>query len=420
MFRYLTGFGCIVAVTGWLWVPVPAEAQGPRVLTLDEAIALADDQNPQLRAGSAGIEAARAGIVTAQGKLNPTAGMAAGGQSIRAPGNIAGLVTSYSYSQSLELGGLRPTRIAYAERGRESSEKLLEATRLAVLSGVRRAFYQALRQSGEIGILTENQRLVEELRNRIRVRVEVGEAGRLELTRAEAEVVVARTAVNRAQLQYIAAVSQLRAAMGGGVEADITPKGAVEVGKTLPPLEVLRREVLERHPQLLLARAEVRRAEARVEYEKAQRRPQPEVRADVDIPPDSPTYRVGLLIPLPVRNRREGPIAEAVALVKQAQAVERSRQVELLAATDGAYGRYQETRQQLEAFETGLLKEAEEALRAGETAYQLGERGILEVLDAQRVLRTVRLDFLNAQFDREAALIDLDELRAVDLRTKKP
>jgi cobalt-zinc-cadmium efflux system outer membrane protein len=62
------------------------------------------------------------------------------------------------------------------------------------------------------------------------------------------------------------------------------------------------------------------------------------------------------------------------------------------------------------------LREAEEALRAAEVAYQLGERGILEVLDAQRLLRTVRLNYLNAQFDRQAALVDLDELRGEELR----
>jgi hypothetical protein len=32
----------------------------------------------------------------------------------------------------------------------------------------------------------------------------------------------------------------------------------------------------------------------------------------------------------------------------------------------------------------------------------------------------VRLDFLNAQYDRQAALIDLDELRARDLRRNIP
>ena len=47
-------------------------------------------------------------------------------------------------------------------------------------------------------------------------------------------------------------------------------------------------------------------------------------------------------------------------------------------------------------------------------------RGILEVLDAQRLLRSVRLDYLNAQFDRQAALVDLDELRGVDLRRSTP
>ena len=97
-----------------------------------------------------------------------------------------------------------------------------------------------------------------------------------------------------------------------------------------------------------------------------------------------------------------------------------ARSAEIKAALESAYGRYQLANQQLAAFEEGLLREAAEAVRAAETAYQLGERGILEVLDAQRVLRTVRLDFLNAQYDRQAALIDLDELRALDLARLMP
>ena len=62
-----------------------------------------------------------------------------------------------------------------------------------------------------------------------------------------------------------------------------------------------------------------------------------------------------------------------------------------------------------------MLREAEEAVRSSQVAYQLGERGIVDVLDAQRVLRTVRLDFLNAQYDRQAALNDIRHLRALDL-----
>ena len=57
---------------------------------------------------------------------------------------------------------------------------------------------------------------------------------------------------------------------------------------------------------------------------------------------------------------------------------------------------------------------------AAETAYQLGERGILEVLDAQRVLYSVRVDYMTAQYERQDALIEIDQLRAVDLRRPMP
>lgn len=389
-------------------------------LTLDQALALAEENHPQLRAGAAQVEAAQAGITTARAYPNPEAGVLAGGQTYRVPGNVSGFVSSFSLTQPLELGAVRPSRIQLAERGRESSEYALSGTRLAVLSGVRRAFYQALRKRGEIGLLAENLRLVEELRQRIQVRVDVGEAGRLELIRADAEAATARTAANSAQLQYISALSQLRAAVGSTLDTNLGIEGAVDPPVNLPVPDELRREALDRHPVLALARSEVRRAEARLAYETALRRPQPALRAEIDTPPDTPTYRIGVEIPLPLWNRREGPIAEASAQLRQANALAQSREVEILAAIEGAYGRYQMVSQQLAAFEQGLLREAEEALRAAETAYQLGERGILEVLDAQRVLRTVRLNFVNAQFDRQAALIDLDELRAVEPRRKMP
>jgi len=358
-------------------------------------------------------------MVTARAYPNPELGGLAGGQTFRVPGNVSGPVYSFALVQPLELGGLRSSRMELAERGRESSEHSFAGTQLAIFSGVRRAFSQALGKRAEIGLLAENLRVIEDLRNRIQIRVDVGEVGRLELIRAEAEVVAARTAANSAQLQYVSALSQLRAAVAAPLDTNLEIEGDIAPSITLPPLDQLRREVLDRHPALTLAQAEVRRAEAKLAYETALRIPQPAVRAEVDRPPDTPTYRIGIEFPLPLWNRREGPIAEASAQLRQAQALAQSREVEILAALESAYGRYQTSSQQLAAFEQGLLREAEEALRAAQAAYQLGERGILEVLDAQRVLRTVSLDFLNARFDHQAAQVDLDELRAIHLQRKE-
>ena len=384
-------------------------------LSLHRALELADQQHPILRAATATIDVAQAGILTAQGRPNPEAGVIAGKQTGQPPGQPSNVVPFYTLQQQLELGTLRPSRIQLAERGKDSSQFSFSETRHAVLAQVRRTFYQAMRRSGEIGIAVENLRLVEDLRNRIRVRVEVGEIGRLELIRAEAEVAAARALASSAELELVIALGHVRAAVGGPLETDLQLEGSLDPPPTLPTLEEIRRQALDHHPALALARSEVRRAEARLNYENALKRPQPSLRTEVDM--SSPSYRFGVVLPLPVFNKRQGPIAEATAAIREASAVAQARQIEVLSALESAYGRYGVAGQQVEAFEKGLLQGAEEALRAAQAAYQLGERGILEVLDAQRLLRTVRQNFLNAQYDRQAALIDLDELRSIDLRS---
>ena len=389
-------------------------------LTLEQALSLAEDYHPLLRAGIARIEGAQAGITTSRAYPNPQFGVIAGQQTIRVPGNVAGLSQFFTFSQPLELGPLRPARQQVAQLNRQSNEYLLAGTRISVLSSVRRAFYQVLRRRAEIDVLTENLRLVEELRKRIQVRVEVGEAGRLELVRADAELVAARSAANSARLQYISSLTQLRTSVGSTLDADLTVEGQLDPFVALPPLDTLRQQALESHPGMAYLRSEIKRFEANVSYEVAQRRPQPQLVAEIERPPDSPSYRVGISIPINLWNRREGPIAEAAAQVRAVTAQAQNRELEFVSGLESAYARYNLATQQLAAFEQGLFVEATEAVRAAEVAYRLGERGILEVLDAQRVLRTVRLDFLNAQYDRQAALIDLDELRARDLRRNIP
>ena len=58
----------------------------------------------------------------------------------------------------------------------------------------------------------------------------------------------------------------------------------------------------------------------------------------------------------------------------------------------------------------GSMAQAEAALRVAQAAYRFGERGILDVLDAQRVLRSVRADLLLARYQLQASLIELDAL----------
>ena len=173
------------------------------------------------------------------------------------------------------------------------------------------------------------------------------------------------------------------------------------------------------YPALAQARAEAKRAEARLETERALRVPQPSVRAGFEQQPDTNKWVLGIGIPIPVWDQRQGQIGEAVAAFQEANANVERRRVELVAALDDAYGRFQVATQTLAAYEGGILKQAEAALRVAEAAYRFGERGFLEVLDAQRVLRSARFEALAARFDQRAALIEIEQLRALDYQEKK-
>ena len=170
---------------------------GAETLTLPTALTLAEQQHPSLQAGLARVDTAEAAIQTARARVNPDAALLAGKQTGQAPGGPGNGVPFVAFTQPFELGQLRPTRILVAEKGRETARHMVEETRLAVLSQVRRTFYQVLRREAEINTANENLRLVEDLRKRIQVRVDVGEVGRLELIRAEAEVASARTQAAR-------------------------------------------------------------------------------------------------------------------------------------------------------------------------------------------------------------------------------
>jgi cobalt-zinc-cadmium efflux system outer membrane protein len=72
-------------------------------------------------------------------------------------------------------------------------------------------------------------------------------------------------------------------------------------------------------------------------------------------------------------------------------------------------------RLRIEALSQGSIREAEAALRVAQAAYRFGERGILDVLDAQRVLRSVRADLIQARYQLQEARVKLDQLIGQDM-----
>lgn len=391
------------------------DTSGTQTLTVEQALQMAEESNFLLRGADADVEGARAGIRTARAYINPSVTVMGGRQfarPIRTPA-VPGILQHYSVQQTLELPAIRRTRIEVAKLASQTSELGRAAVRLEVRSAVKQTFLDALRRREEIEHAQENLKLLQDLRRRIDVQVNVGEAAKLELTRADAEIATATNAVKSAQLLYNNAVFALRAAISAPLPDRIDPRGDLSGAVTLPPLADARTPVLERHPIIQQARSEFERANAQLSNQKALRYPEPTFDAEYENQPDLRFYRVGVSVPLPFWDRRQGPIAEAQAAIKRADALVNQRRIELTAALESSYGQYMVADQQVKSLEAGALRQANAALDAAQSAYRFGARGILEVLDAQRVLQRVRGDLVQAQYERQSALADLQELGAV-------
>lgn len=385
----------------------------PPSYTLAQLVELARTQAPAFAAARARIAGAQAGLTTAAARPNPELDLQ-GGRQNGSGGTPSGPGASVGVLLPIERTSLREARRELAVTGLDAvraSAAGFERERVAELT---LRYHEVLRLQAAARLAEEDLSIAEQIRSRVQVRVGTGEAPRFELIRANAERLNALRALQAAASRIDVARAELRRLVGPTLPADFAVAGSFdEPPAPVGTLESLRTAMLDRHPDLLAARAAVRGAEARLALERERARPSFAVRGAMERVPETVDARIGLVVQLPVFDRREGPIAEAIADAERARADLAERELTLSQSLEAAWLRWRIAGDQVAAYESGLLREAEAALRVAEAAYRFGERGILDYLDAQRTLRTLRTELNATRFDLRAARVELQRLGAV-------
>jgi cobalt-zinc-cadmium efflux system outer membrane protein len=119
---------------------------------------------------------------------------------------------------------------------------------------------------------------------------------------------------------------------------------------------------------------------------------------------------LGVSIPLPVFDRNQGGLAEAIARADQARDDARGRQLRLTTSVQVAASQLDSARQQALLAEAQLLPDAQRSYEAATQGFALGKFGFLDVLDAQRTLFQARSQHLKALSDAQRAAADLEAL----------
>ena len=386
----------------------PAGQESVAVITLDQLTQVVLNHNHVLRAAQWGVDGAKAGDKTASALLNPKVELQQGQWQPSALNRQS--VRAWSIAQPLENPTVRSARIQAAESGLVVSGQQLAMAKNDLAAQVRTRAYETLLYQSEAETAAETLALLQQVRERIRVRVATGEAARYELIKADAEVIHARERQQSSQLLAQQAWLDINRLAAGQLPMRWKLAATFHDDVEAADLVQLQAQADQNNPELISLKHELERAQAQLRLVQAGRWPGVELRYGENQEPNLRQTTWGVVVQLPLLDQRTGPVAEAQAEVDRIKTRLEGRRNELQQQVVLAWRSLEMARLRVEALGQGVVREAEAALRVAQAAYQFGERGILDVLDAQRVLRGVRSDLLQARYQLHAARIALDQL----------
>lgn len=383
--------------------------------SLPQLVTLAVNENPIMQVTAAQKNAAIANVQTARSYINPEVEFNAGSANYRANTPQARHGTyNLTVSQPLEFSSVRTARREFAEQGIEVMDRNIGTIRFDLTNQVKVAYIQVIQKQQIAELMQANLAILKEVQSKVKRRVDTGEAPKYELIKADTELLAADRDFQIAMTDVSAAKASLRGLIGQSVPREFSINQELPAKAELPPLEDLL-AMLQENPTIQQLKAVEASANAKVKLEENLRFSSITIKSGIEQDPDLNFFRVGVVVPLPLWNKREGQIAEAVANVSQAKANIDYQTLAFSRELETAYQRYQIAKNQLAIYESGLLTQAQAALVRAESAYKYGERGILEYLDAQRTYRGVNRDYVTAKFDYYQSALLIEKLVGKEL-----
>lgn len=383
--------------------------------TLEQIVKIAAEQNPSINISKAREDAATASVITATTYANPQFEIGAGPSNYITPGGQGNNRNwGVALSQPLDFPSVRNAKREVAEKNVDVATLGIELTKTDVRTRVKSAFYDVLQRQAVLEIAEADRNLLKDIRERVKLRVDVGESPKYELIKADTEALAAERDYQAARVRVIESKAYLRGLIGAVVPEDYNLTGELPLSASLPSIEKIR-VLVNDAVQLRQIRAAIKTSEANLRLQEKLRNPGLTVRAGIEQDPDLRQLRLGVLIPIPVWDQRGGPIAQAAAELKEVNAMLSERELAINRDIESAYQRYLISQQQVVAFESGLLSQAESVLKVAEAAYRFGERGILDYLDAQRTKRVVSKDYLSARYEYINTMLEIERLLGYEL-----
>jgi outer membrane protein, heavy metal efflux system len=361
-------------------------------LNLDQLVTTAQRDNKDLRVARYAVQLARARLVQAGALPNPR--INASGSSDFAFNNDGAYNASFGISQDFPVAGriLRQKEVAAVDI--ELAQAEIEDAERRLAGEVAANVYRVLVVDRQMLARETLSAVDERLAKATRSRFKAAEVSELDVNAVALDL--QKLAQERALLetQRKALLQALNRQLGRAPDAGLSIIEPLPAVDALPPLEAEVSKALSLRPDLRQVQLQVDRAQAEIALAKAKRWEDWSV--GVGIQQDRQVIDGGqaqgndralsfnLTIPLSLKNRSRGLLAEAEAAADQSRARAEALKFEINGEVAAAHAEAASLQSLLKTYDDGLLPVARRNVGLAEKGYGQGLVSVVEVVQAQR------------------------------------
>jgi cobalt-zinc-cadmium efflux system outer membrane protein len=398
------------------------EAQGAKLITLDEAVELALAHNHALKASRTLILQNQAQEITANLRPNPTLNFDSQFIPVFSPSNFSG--DNLDQVQQFDLG------VGYLfERGRKRQHRLQAAvdqtnvTKAQVSDDERALTFNVAQQFVAVLLAESTLRFAELNLKSFQNTVDISEtqykAGYIsegDYLKIKLQLLQFQTDVSSAKLARAQSLVALRALLGyNSIPANYDVMGDLSYQPVKATVDDLQARALRDRPDYRAALLGVTAAQSQIALAKANGKQDVNTTLDYTHTAGESSASFFLNFGMPFFDRNQGEIARTKYALLQAQESQAAASDAVMSDVSTAYETLRSNEEILQLYTSGYLKQAKDSLDISEYAYKRGATSLLDFLDAERSNRITELGYRQALADYMNALEQLKE--AVGTRT---
>jgi cobalt-zinc-cadmium efflux system outer membrane protein len=387
---------------------LPTAALETNELTLEQAITLAIEKNPEinihrLEEGAAKGQNEKARLLLIN---NPTI-----------EGNISkkdnpeeeggGKFTNYGFklSQEFEVAGQRGVRIDVAEKELNRVKSEIGDKERILIADVKDAFTRALALKKKSGLAREIVTLNQELLGYTKIKFQAGDVSGLDVNLSEVELSKAKKDLLLAQREYRELLLALQGLLGLSPDMSFAIEGDLpSEAPALPDKEALKAAAFAQRPDFKASAFEIDKTLSALQLVKKEAFPNITLFGFYDRDERRNEVGLGISIPLPFFDRKQAEKKEAAAKVEGAKIKAAGLKKTIEREVDQAFNDIASAIEELSLFKREILVKAGENLNLLNLAFKEGKIGFFEVRLAHKDTIEAQLAYIEAQTRTQLAL----------------